>query len=420
VVEITLPGGPGVTGGAGAFTSGSFRLVGVRMDANGLTAPATANFSLTSTANNYILSTTSGTVINAFGPGMTAPVIGARSTSNTSLGSGITVFTNRNVGSSGVSFTIGEGFASAWRTANQSTTDPATRATTNSTQIKLTFTGLQSGVVLSLVTVRGPSTISVSSTSGGTFPRSITSTSATSNSTTIEFTSTSLTAVENLQFDVTLNTPAAGAALTAGPVQVTATMAPIGAALDSSLRPTETDGYPKFAQSDVGPLTIGAVINPTTILLIPYAVADLGFDTGIAVANTTTDPFGGAGNGGATAGNGPVTVSLYGRTATGATPTVVTVNTSATIRPGSGLDASGNLNSGSTWTVLLSELRTAAGQTGAFTGYIFIQVPFLDAHGASFISDFRSFTSASPVLVLGPTQNSSRGNPTGGVESLGR
>ena len=421
VVEITLPGTRGL-GGPGvdvpATVSGSFRLVGARIDVNGLTAPVTAAFSLNSTANNYILSTTSGTVINGLAAGVTAPVIGTRTSTTASVGSGITVFTNRNLGGNGASITVTEGFASAFRTPAQLTTDPATRATANSTQLRLTFTGLQTGMTLSVNTPNSTGSLTaVAST--GTFPKSVT---ATSNTVTVMFTGTSLSATEAMQFDITMAAPAAtGAAFTTGTIQVTATLAPIGAALAGTLIPDISTGYPTVAQADLGPLTIGSIVNPTTIMLIPYAVSDLGFDTGIAVANTTTDPFGGASLGGATTGSGAVTVSLYGRTATGATPTVVALTSSATVRPGSGLDASGILQSGSTWTALLSELRTAAGQTGSFTGYMFIQVPFLNAHGSAFISDFRTFTSNSSVLVLAPTTGAAgnRSNPTNGVETLG-
>jgi len=268
-------------------------------------------------------------------------------------------------------------------------------------------------------------TLNLSPVNAGALSVTISRTAITSdnNTTIIDFATTDLTAKEILQINGTLAAPSTtGSNFTTGPIQVTATFFPINPALATNLVPvSQSNGatggtYPNFAQADLGPLTIGSVVNPTTTLLIPYAVADLGFDTGIAIANTTADPFGGANFGGATAGSGPVTISLYGRTATGATPTVVTVNTSATVRPGAGLDASGNLNSGSTWTVLLSELRSSAGQTGSFTGYIFIQVPFLDAHGASFISDFRSFTSASPVLVVPPPLSQSRSGQ--GVESL--
>lgn len=421
VIEVTLPGG--FIAGSPGFGSGTFRLLGVRLDSNGLTAPATVVASLTNSANNYQMgSPSSADVIKGFTAGMTAPALGTRTSTTTSSGNGIVVFSNRTTptfsGSAvnGVSFVLNEGFESAWRSRIQESTFGGVSPTTttppagilNGTSVRLTFTGLQSGMTLDVTTSAGGS-LSVSQS-----PASVTSTA---NTVTIDFTGTDLTAKEVLQVNASLRTPSTtGSAFTTGPIQVTVTFVPIDAALNGAKTPVSGPGYPNFAQADLGPLTIGQVLNPTTTLLVPYAVADLGFDTGLAIANTTADPFGGALNGGATAGSGPVTVSLYGRTATGATPTVVTINTSATVRPGAGLDASGNLNSGSTWTVLLSELRTAAGQTGSFTGYIFIQVPFLDGHGASFISDFRSFTSASPVLVLPPVSSQSRS--ASGVESL--
>jgi len=419
VIEVTLPGG--FTAGTSTFTSGTFRLLGVRLDANGLTAPAQVTASLTNSANNYQLGSPSTvTVINALSAGMTAPAIGTRSSGTASIGNGVVVFSNRTVPSftgsavNGVSFILSEGFEAAWRNKVQESTfggivptGSAPSGITNGTSIRLTFTGLQTGMTLNITAVN-TSTLSVTMTN--------TAITAANNSTVIDFSSTDLTAKEILQINGTLAAPSTtGSPFTTGPIQVTATFYPNNAALTGTSVPFTTT-YPNFVQSELGPLTIGSVVNPTTALLIPYAVADLGFDTGIAIANTTADPFGGAVGGGATAGAGPVSISLYGRTATGATPTVVTINTSATVRPGSGLDASGNLNSGSTWTVLLSELRSSAGQTGSFTGYIFIQVPFLDAHGASFISDFRSFTSASPVLVVPPPLSTSRSGQ--GVESL--
>jgi len=412
-VELTLPGGyiPTTPG------SGTFRLLGARVDATGMTAPASVTATLSNSANGYQLGTNTQPVILALTAGMTAPAIGTRSSSTASSGNGVVIFTNRTVPTSptnGVSFVIAEGFESAWRTKFQETTQTQSGASvtdiSNGTQIRLTFTGLQSGMTLTL-TSSTPSSLAVT--------LSRTSITSDNNTTVIEVVGSDLVTKETLQINGVMSTPSSsGSAFTTGPIQVTATLFPNGPALADNKQPYKGT-YPNFTQADLGPLTIGSVVAPTTVLLIPYAVVDLGFDTGIAISNTTADPFGGSVNGGATAGSGPVTVSLYGRTATGATPTVVTINTSATVRPGAGLDASGNLNSGSTWTVLLSELRTSAGQTGAFTGYIFIQVPFLDGHGASFISDFRAFTSASPVMVLPPVNaGASRSNPANGVESL--
>jgi hypothetical protein len=167
------------------------------------------------------------------------------------------------------------------------------------------------------------------------------------------------------------------------------------------LTPTAVDGYPKFAQADAGPLTVANIVAASTTMLVPFAVRDGAFDTGISLANTTADPFGVA-NGGAIPAGGTIRLDFFPRAATGGAGTTFSLTTSATARPGTGLSADGTLASGATWTVLLSELLTAAGQTGSFTGYIFVQTNFLNAHGAPFVSDFRNFTSFTPMLILPP------------------
>jgi hypothetical protein len=176
-------------------------------------------------------------------------------------------------------------------------------------------------------------------------------------------------------------------------------MAPVGAQVDASGTPVTTNGYPTFVAAEVGPVTIVNIVPANTTLLIPFAVRDGGFDTGISLANTTADPFG-SGTGGAVPQSGTVRLDFYPRAATGGAGTTFSLTTSATARPGVGLSADGTLAAGATWTVLLSELLTAAGQTGPFTGYIFLQTNFLLAHGAPFVSDFRNFTSFTPMLVL--------------------
>jgi len=387
LVEITLPSQSVVSG-----SSGSFRLVGIRIDANGLTAPATVTYSLSSQANGYILSSASGTVINAFGAGIA-------SVTTTDTGG---IFTNRNVPDTTATIRIVEGFANAWRdkTDFPGTMTETGRTTPNSYQVRLTFSGIPTGVTLNLTF--GPST---SSTLTPTFV-SNTSVTTETNTATISIDQASPTAVETLDIVATIagGSPLASTiSLSAGSITVTATMAPVAGGLTGSQVP-RSSSYPNFAAAEVGPATAFSITPATTTLLVPFAVRDGAFDTGISLANTTADPFG---SNGATLSSGAVILSFFPRTATGA-GTSFTFTTSATSRPGIGLDASGNLPAGGTWTVLLSELLTAAGQTGPFTGYIFITTQFPQAHGAPFVSDFRNFTSFSPMLVLPPPVTSPR------------
>jgi hypothetical protein len=402
LVEITLPG----FGTTSNTLSGSFRLVGVRIDANGQTAPVTATFSLGNTANNYILSTTSGTVINALGDGIGSMAVGGRTSTSVNSGTA-TIFTNRNTVDALASFVVTEGFASAWRTSTQTTTNNT--QTPNGTQIRLTFNNIPSNLSLPFSITDKNGSLTVTG-----MPASV---SSSSNVVTLSFTTTSLTATEAFQVDIgpIVNPVGSNVTLNPGTITVTATMFPIGPALNDQQQPTVTGGFPRFAQADVGPVGVVNIVASNTTLLIPFAVRDLGFDTGIALANTTADPFGSAG--GATPQAGTIRLDFFPRAAAGA-GTTFSLTTSATVRPGAGLSADGTLAAGSTWSALLSELMTAAGQTGSFTGYIFIQANFINAHGTSFVSDFRSFTSASPVLVLAPPATQSRTTPQGGVESL--
>jgi hypothetical protein len=428
VVEITLPGclpSPPNPPGTGCVTptvgdpngTGSFRLVGVRNDVNGATAPVNATLSLNSSSNNYILSTTSVPVINALGAGIASSAVGVRSGTNTGTAG---LLTTGGVPDGLAAIIVTEGFAGAWRTSVQSSTQSA-GATPNGTQLRVTFAGVPSGVSIALNTGNSSGTLSTdgscSTTDFSGCPTlSVGTINSTALTTVVSLGATSMTSTEVLQLNMTFSS--SSTSLAPGAVTATVTMFPIGADLGGNRAPTAADGYPKFAAADVGPVTVANIVPATSTLLVPFAVRDGGFDTGIALANTTADPFGGAGSGGATPAAGTIRLDFYPRVSTGGAGTTFSLTTSATSRPGIGLSADGNLAAGGTWTVLLSELLTAAGQTGSFTGYIFITTSFLNAHGAPFVSDFRNFTSFSPMLILPPPLSFPRSTGVG-FESLG-
>ena len=101
----------------------SFRLNGVRLDVNGLTASVAVAGSLSSSANNYLMGTSTATVISSLSPGIASMAIGGNA-GNTNQGTA-TVFTNKNVVDSSASFVITEGFPSAWRSAAQNSNSKA-------------------------------------------------------------------------------------------------------------------------------------------------------------------------------------------------------------------------------------------------------------------------------------------------------
>ena len=232
-----------------------------------------------------------------------------------------------------------------------------------------------------------------------------------------------------MEIDYTVNVTTTAAVTTPGTITVTSTMFPVSTTpFDTTSSgngpggitltglPTETGGYPTFTDLEVGPLTIVNIVPASTTMLMPYALVLAPFDTGLAIANTTADPFG-TGSGGATPASGTVVLNFFPTTATGA-GTSFSLTTSSTNRPGTGLSSDGTLAPGATWSVLLSQLLTAAGQTGTFQGYVFIQANFLDAHGTATISDFRTYSLTAEVLVLPPPATSPRSGGAGSVEVL--
>ncbi len=137
---------------------------------------------------------------------------------------------------------------------------------------------------------------------------------------------------------------------------------------------------PRFA--DTGSPSSVFVINPcTTNLLFPFVSNQAGFDTGIAIANTSQDPFGTATQAGA------CTLNYYGETAGGgAAPPA---QTSGTVAAGTILAFT--LSAGGTHGV------TA---TPGFQGYIIAQCRFQYAHGFAFVSDLGAAKVSHGYLAL--------------------
>lgn len=114
------------------------------------------------------------------------------------------------------------------------------------------------------------------------------------------------------------------------------------------------------------------------VTMAPVAsIGFAGYETGIAIQNAS--PILDYPN--------PGTIEVYLYKANAATPVTFTTGTAAATRPGTGLDASGQLPAGGTWTVLLSQLLTAAGVTGDWEGMVYFYCNFSAATGVSYIAD---------------------------------
>lgn len=141
-----------------------------------------------------------------------------------------------------------------------------------------------------------------------------------------------------------------------GPVTVTVTPAPSG-----------STNVPNFAPSSNTAINLSSWVPCTTSLLFPFVTNQLGFDTGIVLSNTSTDPFGTAvlPIGGASPAPGACTLNFYGAGA----PTPST----GVAAPG-GSQASGTVNA----------FQVSSVAPG-FQGYVISVCNYLYGHGYAFI-----------------------------------
>jgi hypothetical protein len=201
------------------------------------------------------------------------------------------------------------------------------------------------------------------------------------------------------------------------PVTAQVQLGPQGAALSGTggaLTALTNGQIPRY-QANLQPSTpVTVVVFPpsNTTLLLSFGFVGPGYNTGLAISNTTVDPFTPAGGGAATS-EGTVSFLLVKND--GTTKTYATTTGS----PGSGLTGAGIVKSGSTYVVNLSEILSAAQFGTTFTGYVFITANFTHGHGAATIYTTSTGAAAlsSPVLVLPAVSTAAtRGTP----ESLGQ
>jgi hypothetical protein len=187
-----------------------------------------------------------------------------------------------------------------------------------------------------------------------------------------------------------------------GVITYTATLAVVEAAFDADGEVTDLP-IPRYAEALIHGGELVIIKGRQTALLAPLAqnMPSIGYDTGLAIANTTTDPgdlLMGI-DADAIKQTGKITFYMYQQQKGSAVPKLFTYTTGAA-SPGTGLDASGNLASGSTYTVLVSQLLEAAGITEEFQGYIIAITQFTNAHGLYVCSNFQTFSQGSSMVVI--------------------
>ncbi len=181
-------------------------------------------------------------------------------------------------------------------------------------------------------------------------------------------------------WEVLNDNPSASETFTFAVYLVTPAQATTGqATVNLGFAPTATSTtIPSFADTS----TAANAFNITqckTVLLYPYITSANGFDTGIAVANTTSDIYGTAAQAGA------CTFTFYGTTP------VPAAYTTASIPAG---------------TVGQFTMSSVPGGTG-FTGYAIASCAFQYAHGFAFVADWMSTIQSSAMGYLAPILSSS-------------
>jgi len=185
--------------------------------------------------------------------------------------------------------------------------------------------------------------------------------------------------VANLASNPPTGLPATGTAAT-----VTAGFAPFYST-SAARQPSATLPVPRFIPGS-GALNVFQINKCACNLLFPFVTNILGYDTGIAIANTTTDP--GPTNGFISTGpqQGSVTLWFYGQGANGTAPPAS--QTSAVIP------------SGQLMTYVVSTGNSAQNLTNAaagFQGYVIAQAQFQYCHGYAFITSQGSLPTSAGV-----------------------
>jgi hypothetical protein len=390
-----------------------------------------ANISVSAGNGISITGPTAVTVVNNILAGLKTPTL---------TGGGIAL-TNTATLNSNFSIAVQENYNDMYRALAQFNVDDIGGPTaSNGTELLFTFSGIPTGV-----TIGG---CSATINPAGASP-SVSASQVTSVAPTI---TVSLTANANLGASETITLTCTSFSVSGGTttlpvsnITATVTLAPTGTAFGDAgalLTDTATTGKdPRYTATPLSAGAVFAIVPSTTHMLFPYVSIGNGFDTGFAIANTTTDPYGTApGAGGARPLNGGVTLVFY--PITGSAFCVTTLPSSSTSIPtingigsctnldtvttpsksGSGLTAAGVVNSGVSWVVLGSELlKQVSGGPEAFSGYVFGIANFTNAHPTSFIADAAfsgKFTTGGPALVLANPSSGPRLLTTG-VETLG-
>jgi len=223
--------------------------------------------------------------------------------------------------------------------------------------------------------------------------------------------SDALNQIDNFSIPVVYQVPTNTVAPTTTAITVTTSLAPQPATA-ASIIPSFSSTAPSIVTTNT--ITFSAC---STTLLFPFVTNANGFETGIAIANTSKDPFGGKLNG-ATAQSGTCNLNFYQSGVSGATnPTAVTA-------PNLTEGANQPYLAGEDYAFTLTQaLAVNASNPATFQGYIIAQCNFTYAHAFAYI-----LGGLQPGMFVNPNNTAmgylaiviNRGSVSGIGDSLGQ
>jgi len=210
--------------------------------------------------------------------------------------------------------------------------------------------------------------------------------------------------LENFEFGVFISYTASPSTNSPAPGTMTVNMSyapnPTGGLFTAAQGGVASNSLPIPRFADTSSATnVAQVTICSTALLFPFVTNLNGFDTGIAIANTSVDPFGTA------AQTGTCSLNWYGNATTTSNPAASTL--------GSG-------GVGSTTGIAAGTVATALASVSVpgFNGYMIAVCNFQFAHGFAFVSDLGARNLAMGYLALVMNAPSSSYRPTGAAEAL--
>ena len=221
------------------------------------------------------------------------------------------------------------------------------------------------------------------------------------------------TAVESASIPVTPSGTSGNflqAALGTGSVKLSFAPIPAPGTTGWTIAEPATWPLPRFVDTSVSANAL-TIVPCTCNLLFPFVTNQAGFDTGIAIANTSLDPFGTVPQ------SGPITINYYGQLSGG---TALTASQATVTTPSvpAGCILTMTLSGGGSVTNCANAPSGTVAPLAGFQGYIIAQANFQFCHGFAFITDMGAHSLAEGYLGL--VLDSPGNYRTGKGENLGQ